>query len=144
MAAPSRYKLVSEHFKKRFGEIYVDTFYQDKLNRIGFLRRATDDAALTYHEVTFDIAGIRALGKHHEIIVKGGLLGQTIKDSGVPHARKDSSATRRKLNRTLQNLFGSKNSYCKSEQTSYWVKGAPYCKIVQFYNPRFTPVPQER
>lgn len=135
------YLLMSEDLRARFGEIYVDTTYQDRERRIGFLRRASDKAILTYHVVRFDERGIRVLGKSHDEIVCGGLLGEVVKRSGIPHQRKDTEPRSRPLPRVLADLFGTQEKACRTKVVTYTILGEPYAHIQEFYNPRFTPRP---
>ena len=139
MTSSTTYKLMSEDLREKFGDIFIDTVFQNDKRRIGFLRRATDRAILTYHIVHFNALGIKALGKFHKEIVNGGLLGEIVKKSGVPHTRSDSRPKAAAIPKVLSNLFGTTKKICKTKNVKYKVDGKPYVRIEEFYNPEFIP-----
>ena len=133
-------KLVSEALREKFGDIYFEVIFQDDLHRSSCLRRKSDNAVLSFHIVIFNKAGIETLGKIHERIVAGELLGEVIKESGVSNEWKISERVRVKIPTSLINLFATAQNYCSTEIIEYKVKGVEYAQVYEFYNPEFTAV----
>ena len=132
--------LISENFRDEFGEIRLRLIFQDKITRLSCILRVSDNEVLSFHIILFSWAGIEALGSVHEKIVTGGLLGEVIQASGVPHTRTVSDKTNIEIDAGLASLFATKENRCTTERIEYQVRGVPYATIYEFYNPKYTPV----
>ena len=132
--------LVSEKLRDSFGEIRLEIIFQNKTTRVSCIRRVSDNEVLSFHIVLFEEAGIKALGPAHEKIVAGGLLGEVIKESGVPYTRKISDKSSIEMDAGLKDLFAAEDNRCTTERIEYRIRDVPYATIYEFYNPKFTPV----
>lgn len=137
-------RLVSEELKSRYGDIVLEITQQDAVRRIGCLRRAKDNAVLTYHVVTFYPKGVRAMGRFHKEIVAGKLMGETIKHSGIPHVRHVSPPGVAPMPDFLRALFKTKKKKCRMQILNYTVRGKRYAHIEECYNPQFVPLREIR
>lgn len=133
-------RLVTEELRGRFGDIILEITRQDAVKRIGCLRRAKDKAVLTYHVVTFFPKGIRALGRFHDDIVAGKMMGETIKHCSVPHVRHVSPPCAAEMPVFLRALFRTKKKKCGLQILNYTVRSKRYAHIEEFYNPEFVPL----
>ena len=129
--------LISENLRDTFGEIRLELIFQDKTTRVSCIRRVADNEVLSFHIVLFTEAGIKALGSVHEEIVKGGMLGEVIQKSGVPHTRKISDKSSVEIDANLTSLFATEEKRCTTERIEYQVRGVPYATIYEFYNPKY-------
>src|SRR3989338_3584483 len=132
--------LVSEHLRDEFGGIRLELIFQDRTTLLSCIRRVADEAVLSFHIVLFFEAGITALGKVHESVVSGGMLGEMIQKSGVPYTRTVSEKTSVEIDANLTSLFVTEKKRCTTERIEYQIRGVPYATIYEFYNPKYTPV----
>jgi len=132
--------LISENFRDTFGDIHLQVIFQDKTIRLSCIRRVVDNEVLSFHIVLFTGAGVKALGNVHEKIVAGGLLGEVIKESGVPYTLAVSDKSCVDMDTGLASLFATGAGRCTTERIEYKVRGVPYATIYEFYNPEYTPV----
>ena len=132
--------LISENFRDTFGDIHLQVIFQDKTIRLSYIRRVSDNEVLSFHIVLFTEDGIKTLGSVHEKIVKGGLLGEVIKESGVSYTRTVSDKSFVDMDAGLASLFATGAGRCTTERIEYKVRGIPYAAIYEFYNPKYTPV----
>src|SRR3989338_1772479 len=132
--------LISENFRDTFGDIHLQVIFQDKTIRLSYIRRVSDNEVLSFHIVLFTEDGIKTLGSVHEKIVKGGLLGEVIKESGVSYTRTVSDKSFVDMDAGLASLFATGESRCTTERIEYQVRGIQYAAIYEFYNPKYTPV----
>ena len=133
-------KLISENLRDTFGEIRLQVIFQDRTTRLSCIRRVADNEVLSFHIVLFTEAGIKILGKVHESVVSGGMLGEVIQKSGVPHTRTVSEKTHIDMDAGLSSLFSTSARSCTTECIEYQIRGVPYATIYEFYNPEYTPV----
>lgn len=131
--------LSSEALRVRFGEIHLEILAQDERRdtRVSCVRRTLDDAPLAYSTVRFFPEGVTVLGPHHERITKGGLLGETVVNSGVAFRRTVSAITTISTSYAARFLFGTDASLLQSRTVEYHIDGQRYCRIREMYNPVF-------
>ncbi len=135
------YTLSTEELKQKFGDITLEIISHRENVRTTCVRRLSDNTAVAYSIVTFHNEGIEALGdEFHNQILSGKTIGETIKNSGVPHERSVSDPFSSKINFGLSFLFDTKKDACVSRVVNYKIKGIPYTSITEFYNPEFTSV----
>jgi GNAT superfamily N-acetyltransferase len=135
------YTLSTEELKHKFGEITLEIISHKENARTTCVRRLSDNAVVAYSIVTFHDEGIKAFGdEFHNQIITGKTIGETIKNSGVPHNRIVSESVSAKVNFGLAFIFNTKKEICVSRIVTYKIKDLLYASIVEFYNPEFTPV----
>lgn len=132
--------LISENFRDTFGDIRLQIIFQNERTRLSCIRRVADNATLSFHVVLFTENGMKTLGPAHGKIVAGEMLGEVIKESGVPYTRTVSDTTNIDMGANLASLFATVGGRCTTERIEYKVRGVPYATIYEFYNPEYTPV----
>lgn len=132
------YILSTEELKQKFGDITLEIISHKENIRNTCVRRSSDNAVVAYSIVTFHNEGIQAFGDElHNQILSGKTIGETIKNSGIPHERIVSETVSSKLNFGLAFLFDTEKDLCVSRIVDYKIKGLPYASITEFYNPKF-------
>lgn len=135
------YALSIDELKQKFGDVTLEIISHKENIRTSCVRRASDNAVVAYSIVIFHSEGIAAFGDElHNQILSGRPVGETIKNSGIPHERTVSEPTSSKVNLELSFLFNTKKDTCVSRMVSYKISNFPYASITEFYNPEFTPV----
>ena len=130
--------LSSEALRAQFGALDLDVLLQtDEGVRVSCLRRVEDGAPLTCSAVRFDSSGAAALGVHHDRILRGALLGETIAQSGVAYRRFVSASTAIPTTWATRFLFDAEAAQLRSRIVEYEVAGMPYCRIHEMYSPSF-------
>lgn len=139
------YILSTEELKQKFGDISLEIISHRENVRITCVRRLSDNAAVAYNIAAFQNEGIRAFGKDlHGQILSGKAIGETIKNSGIPHERAVSEFFSSKVNFGLAFLFDTKKDTCLSRTVNYKIEGSPYVSIAEFYNPEYRSVERDQ
>ncbi len=138
------YILSTEELKEKFGDIHLQIISSRGNNRTSCIRRDSDNAVLAYNTVMFHNEGIMALGtEFHQQILSGKAIGQTIKNSDVPHGRIVSEAFLTEIYFGLNFLFYTKQTACLARKVEYKIKNLLYVSVVEFYNPEYMSVAED-
>ncbi len=130
--------LSSEALRAQFGALDLDVLLQtDDGARVSCLRRAEDGTPLACSVVRFNSSGAAALGVHHDRILRGALLGETVDRSGVAYRRFVSVSTASPTTYATRFLFDTEAAQLRSRIVEYEVAGMPYCRIREMYSPSF-------
>jgi GNAT superfamily N-acetyltransferase len=135
------YTLSTEELKQKFGDIHLEIIFHKENVRTSCVRRLSDNAVVAYSVVVFHDEGVAAFGdEFHQQILSGKILGEMIKNSGVPHERIVSEPFSSETNFGIAFLFDTKKNICVSREVNYKIEDVPYASITEFYNPEFIPV----
>ncbi len=138
------YTLSTEELRQKFGDITLEIISHKKNTRTTCVRRLSDNAVVAYSIVIFHNEGTTVFGdEFHSQILSGKAIGETIRNSGVPHERTVSGPFSSKINFGLSFLFNTKKDICVSRTVNYKIKDLSYASITEFYNPEFTSVGKE-
>lgn len=129
-----------EELRHKFGDIHLEIISHKENIRTSCVRRVSDNAVLAYSVVVFHAEGVSALGdEFHNQILSGKAVGETIRNSGLPHERIVPDSFLSKINFGLAFLFDTQDAVCVSRTVDYKIHDLPYASIAEFYNPKFIP-----